>query len=651
MTELSRLFTPIRIGSMEVKNRLVYAPTGVMFENQDSTFSELDYDFYENLARGGVGMIIVGITAIDLAGRAGINVPGIWDDKFISGWKKLADLVHAHGTRLVPQLHHAGRQTTSMVGTIVAPSAIPCPMCKEMPKELTIDEIEGLEEKYAEAARRAKEAGCDAVEFHGAHGYLVAQFMSPYSNRRTDKYGGSLEGRLRFAVETIKRIKNRVGKDYPVTFRISGDEMVSGGINVEEACVIAAIIADAGADAISVSRGCYETLSWVVPSHSTPLMLNVPETAAIKKVVKVPVITAGRIPDPQTAEEIIKAGKTDLVALARPLMADPEWPNKAAAGNFDDINPCIYCNHCLDVTLAQMPAACTVNPAMGKTKEMGIVRAAKAKNVLVVGGGPAGLEAARVCALRGHKVTLCEKSDKVGGQFNLAAIPPSKQDHAKLIQYLTAQVSKAGVKVELGKEVTPELVDKLKPDAVIVATGATPLIPDIPGVKGEKVDTANDVLVGKVPLFHFDANIPAFLGNNVVVVGGGMIGSETADHARERGAAKVVVVEMLPDIALDAAIFDKPFIVERLTKGKVQIITGAQVKEILDDGIVYTKDGRDETLSGMDNIILAMGTEPVDKLSGSIKGKVAEVHVIGDAKQARKAAEAIAEGFEVGRMV
>jgi len=647
-----KLFTPARIGSMEVKNRIVYAPAGMLYEATDSTLTEMDFDFYGALAKGGVGMITVGIVAVEPIGRSCPGVPGLWDDGFIPGWKHLAEVVHAYGAKLVAQLHHAGRQTGSyLVGDMVAPSPLPCPVCKETPRELTVQEIEDLVEKFGQAARRAAEAGCDGVELHGANGYLLAQFISHYSNKRSDEYGGSLEDRLKFPIDIVKRIRRELGRDYPIIFRMAGEEMVFGGHTVHEAALVAPILAEASVDALHISRGCYEALRWIVPPHGTPYALNASLTEAVKKVVDVPVIAVGRIPDPVIADELLQAGKADFIAMARALIADPDWPKKAAAGELDDIAPCIYCNDCLAKTLELQPAACVVNPALGKSREMVIVPTEKPRKVLVAGGGLAGLEAARVSALRGHQVILYEKADRVGGQFNLAAMPPAKQELAKLTKYLARQVRKAGVKVELGKKVTAELVEEVKPDAVIVATGSTPLVPDIPGSNGPKVATAHDVLAGKVALYHFDEKTSRHIGNNVMIIGGGMVGAETADYARERGALSVTLVEMLPDIALDMPPWNREFLVERLTAGKVNIITSAEVKRILEDGVLFIKDGREQSIRGMDNIVLATGVKSVNGLSSEIKGKVPAVYIIGDAKQPRKAIDAIAEGAAVGRQI
>ncbi len=650
---LKHLFSPIKIGTMKVRNRIVMPPIGTSFGTGDGTVTERHINYYEARAKGGVGLIIVEVSTVNAARKYVPYALGLFDDSLIPSWRKLAKAVHAQGAKMATQLLDPGPEGASILSGMQPAGASPIAShtIREVPRELSIEDIEGIIDDFAEAARRGREAGLDAIEIHAAHAYaLVGSFLSSSFNKRTDAYGGSLEGRLKLLLEIIKRIKAKAGRDFPIILRISGDDRVYGGRTLEETQFIAPILVEAGADALEISGGAVPAAFWaVVPPSGTPLGLNAPFAAAVKQVVNVPVICVGRINSPQLAEFILESGKADLVSMGRALVADPEMPKKAKAGNFEDIAPCVADNYgCLASALAGKPATCIINPAMGKEKEMAIVPAEKPKQVLVAGGGPAGLEAARVAALRGHQVTLFEKEHKLGGQVNLASVPPHMQEMSQLTKYLSRQAEKAGVKVELGKEVTPELVEEMKPDVFIVATGASPLVPDdIPGIDKDRVATAWDVLAGKA----------AAAAKNVVILGGGSVGCETADFLAETGdnlyagRTAVTIVEMLEDVALDMVPESRDLLMQRLHTKGVQILTSAKVKEILEDGVLLIRDGTEESIRNVDSIILALGSRPVDHLSEKIKNKVAEVYVIGDAKEPRKVLEATAEGAEIGRRI
>jgi len=652
---LKMLLSPIKVGTLELRNRVVLTPAGTNdCSGPDYFVSELLIAYHAARAKGGCGLNIVEVTSIEPRACSIVGAPAIWSDKHIPGWRALANAVHAQGGKVFCQLAHQGRQTTSaMIGgrQIVGPSAHPAPSNMEVPKELTIEDIEELYQFYAEAARRAREAGLDGVEVHSAHDYLPSQFLSAISNKRTDEYGGTLEARTKFTATILNHIRAKVGTDYTVGVRIVGREVYKGGRTPAESQVVARILENAGYDYISISGGIIQTANIMVAPIGTPPGTWVEDAATVKKVVKIPIMVASQLGDPHFAELVLEQGKADMIGMLRPQWAEPELVKKMAAGRFDDICPCTYCTTCLDKTAGAEPAWCQTNPAFGREYEPGwdtLIPAAKPKKVMIVGGGPAGMEAARVAALRSHKVSLYEKADRLGGQLHLACIPPGMQVYATLTKYLATQVKKAGVSVNLNTEVTPALVNQVKPDVLIVATGAGPAIPNIKGVDKPNVITAHDVLRSK--------KTPAEMAK-IAVIGGGLVGCETADYVSERGdflwnpRREVTIIEMLPDIAMDAIAGPRSFLLKRLREDDVQWITSATVKEILDDGVVYEKDGKEESLHGIDTVILAVGAKAVDSLSIKAKGKVPEVYVIGDAREPRRIVNATQEAGEIARKI
>jgi len=636
------LFSPIKIGQMELRNRLVVPAMGTNQCNPDGTIRQGFIDYWAARAKGGWGLCMVEVTAVDPLGKASMQVPVLYDDKFIPGFKALIDEVHKHGAKIGIQLHHAGRETVSAyIGgeQVVAPSPIPCPVCRETPRELTTEEVYELIEKFGDAALRARKAGADCVELHGAHGYLVAAFMSPYSNKRVDEFGGSFENRMRFPVEIIKNIKRKAGNDFPIIMRISADELVTGGRRVDESRMIARTMEEAGVDCLHISVGVYATNPYIVPPAAISPGWILSYAEEVKRSVSIPVIGVSRISDPRMAEDAILTGKVDLIAMGRQSIADPEYPNKVAADKEDEIAPCIACcQGCIGQVLdpEKLRITCLVNPFVTIEGEAKILPAEEPKKVVIVGAGPAGLEAAWIAAKRGHDVTVFEKEkgDKIGGNFRVAAFPPAKQEITKALRYYKVMGDKYGVQYKFETEATAEMILDEKPDEVIIATGSKPLIPDIPGVDQPHVVTANEILLGEKQF-----------GNKVLIIGGGMVGCETADFLGEYGV-DITIVEMLPQIAQDVVFTVNYFLQKRLKEHGVKIHVNTEVKEIRKDAVIAERDGKEIELGPFDTIILATGFTSVNDLEPQLKDKV-KVHVIGDAKEPRKALEAIFEASQL----
>jgi len=649
MRELKLLFTPIRIGKMEVKNRIVMSPMSTNLGSLQGEVTPAEIQFLAARARGGVGLIITGDVTIDLKATYQNRSLGLYDDKFIPAWKDLTRAVQSHGAKIAAQLMHPSFNAPSALSGVqpVAASPIASRRFRELPRELRAEEIEKIVEQFVDAARRAQEAGCDAVQLHCAHSHhLLGSFLSPLHNKRTDEFGGDIHGRLKLPLEVIRRIRAKVGPGFPILLRISGDEYEPGGRSLGETQYIAPFFVEAGVDALNISAGT-TSLGSVAPPMGSTAGIYAPLAAAIKEVVKIPVISVGRILTPWVAENILSSGKADMVAMARALLTDPEFPRKAAAGKWEDIAPCVGDLHCLMSLYSDKTIACLVNAAAGREEEMALVPTKSPKKILVVGGGPGGLEAAKVAALRGHKVTLMEKSTKLGGQLLVASFPPTMQEFSCLIKYLAGQAYKSGVKVELNKEATPKVIDELCPDAIIIATGGLPQIPSkLRGLDHKNVVHCWDVLTGKV--------LP---GLKILVIGGGATGCEAADfmaHPLDDLSPKgnrVTIMEMLDNVCLDDLSPRRSSLILRLRQKGVKIITQAMVTEILEDGVIYLHNETEKALRGFDTIVLATGTKQNNLLMEEIKGKSIPTFVIGDAKEPRKAVQAIAEGVEIGRNI
>ena len=635
-TRFERLFQPGRIGTLEIKNRIVMPPMATGYASEDGSVTDRLIAYYEERAKGGPGLIIVEISCIDApVGRGLARQIGIDNDNFIPGLARLASAIKRHGARAAIQLHHAGRQTSYRLTGFkpVAPSPI-AGRDGEVPRELTADEIKRLVNRFAEAAWRAREAGFDGVEIHGAHGYLVSQFLSPLSNKRQDEYGGTIENRARFLVEIIRAIRSRLGRDYPLWCRLSAVELnVEGGITLEETKVVAKLAEQAGADAIHVSAHAVGTARRPPMAQQPGAFIEYAE--AVKKVVSVPVIAVGRI-TPELGEQALRERRADFIALGRQLLADAHTVEKIASGRLEDIRPCLRCFYCLDSVGRRRGngVCCTVNPTLGRERESA-PPAGRKKKVVVVGGGPGGMQAAIVAAQRGHEVTLFEQADELGGQLILAAKPPFKDTIEDYRQYLITQVNKLGVEVKLKQEFTPELVAALKPDVVVLATGVRPLIPDIPGIEGKNALLASQVLGG------------ADTGERVAIIGGELVGCETALFLLDRGK-KVTIMRRGTRLATRVNRSIREPMLERLHVKGAAILTGVAYEKVTEKGVVIRDSEGNRRLVEADTVVVAAGAMPNDGLAKLLKGKVPKLVRVGDCVMPRGIREAVAEGYRAG---
>ena len=634
------LFQPGWIGQMKLRNRIVMPAMRTCYGAQESYVTRRLRNYYEARARGGVGLIILETSYIHAGGRTSTNQLAISDDKFIPGLSELAQVIQRHGAKVAVQLQHGGRRASSQLTRTqpIAPSSIPS-IGGEVPKEATDDDIAGIITSFARAAQRAKQAKLDAIEISATTYGLIGQFMSRASNKRQDTYGGDLRNRARLLVKVIEAVREAVGADYPILCRLNGkeEEGIEDGITVEEAQEIARVAQDAGAQTIDVFAGSSGS---PIPVTAQPLIepLLVYLAEGIKKVVNVPVITAGGSISPEAGESILKERKADFIAMGKALIADPELPNKAASSRLGDIVPCILCMGCVDKIFSDIPVKCSVNAQVGRETEYTIEPTEKPQKVLVIGGGPAGLEAARVAALRGHHVSLYEKGSKLGGQLIQAAIPPYKGKIELLTRYLDNQVRKLGVNVKLDKEATPAAVEETKPDAVIIATGATPLIPDIPGARGENVVTALEALT------RYNE-----VGERVIIAGGGIVGCETAEFLTEKGK-RVTILEMFKEIGSDIIEWLRPAVLGRLRKYGVRMEAGVKVVEITEKGAKGVRGGTSEFFEA-NTVVLAMGMKSERGLARNLEGKVKKLHLAGDCVESRRIKEAIAEGFHIAHEI
>ena len=647
------VFGPFQIGGIPLKNRLVMSPMTMNYATPEGLATEKLASYYMERAKGGVGLIIVEGTFFTPEGRGYKNQLGLASQEHSQRLKRLTDAVHAlnNGVKIFIQIHHAGGRASSKVTGLqpVAPSALPAYPGAEVPRALTKEEIREIVEAHIRASVWAKEAGFDGVDVHCAHGYLVPSFFSPLTNQRTDEYGGDLSGRTRFLTEIVRGIKERLGPEFPLTVKISGDEFIEGGLGLEEMTQIAMRIQEAGIDGLMVSAGSVgakkvgdlrqpHKILRTLPMMTEPGCL-VPIATAIKKSLRIPVTTVGRINHPALAEQILSQGKADLVAMGRPLLADPYLPQKALEGKEELIRPCIACNEgCYKRIFEQRDIQCSVNPLLGHEGDLSFRPSLEAKKVFVIGAGPAGMEAAYRAWERGHHVSLIERSKDLGGQLNLAFLPPGRKEIERFRDFLIRRLKETNVKVVTGKRSVTALIKKSQPDILILATGAQPRSLKIGGMETIPTATAWDVLSGK--------KRPK---GTCLVLGAGLVGCETADYLSERGR-KVLLVEILPEIAAETDADTKAYFGMKFKQNNVQVYTGTEL--ILIAGKTATvRQGQEEIAVNVDVLIFAVGAKPDNRLQEELVSSGRPVVKVGDCIQPRNILESVREGFEAGNKI
>lgn len=655
-----KLLEPIKIGKVEIKNRVAMAPMGIVgLLNPDGSLGQRAIDYYIERARGGVGLIITSLFKVENEIEYFQGVPLIISPETMSPFVELAEAVHALGTKIFVQLtagfgrvmglHRLSRQPVSA-------SAIPHYWKPEITcRELKTAEIEKLVKSFGMAARILASAGIDGVELHGHEGYLFDQLTTSIWNKRADKYGGDLAARLRFPIEVLDEIKGKVRKDFHVQYRfglkhymkglnggaLPGEAYAEAGRDIEEGLEMAKMLEAAGLDALHVDAGCYDSWYWPHPPTYQEDGCMVDMAAEVKKVVRIPVIAVGKLDKPALAEKILEEGKADMIALGRGLLSDPFWVRKVEEGRIEKIRPCIGDHDgCLGRIFLGKPISCTVNPVTGRERMYVLKRADKHKKIIIAGGGVAGLEAARVAAFRGHRVILCEKTNSLGGHLIPGGVPPFKKDLRALLDWYKSEIQDLGVEVRFGCEVTSDLIHGEEADVVIMATGAKPIVPSIPGIQKEWVTTAPEVLLGKKKL-----------GEKVIVVGGGLIGCETAIWLAEQKKT-VTVVEMLDDLMIGSIPVphaNRQMVLDMLKFRHVTVMTGKRLVEVTDGGGHLMNADLKKTTLNADTLVLSVGLISDRQLYETLAGRIPNLYLIGDARETRNIMGAIWDAYEVVR--
>ena len=646
MNKYPHLFSPIKIGNTTVKNRIFMPPLSTNLGNKGYVTDEL-VAHYRARAKGGVGLFVTEVVTVE---PTYVYLPGdmsIHDDSFIPGWKKLVDAVHEYDAKILPQLFHPAYMAFPIPGTpqLIAPSNVGPYYAKEAPRPVTKEELKTIIRQFGEAAGRVKQAGGDGVEIHAAHAHgLLGGFLSPQYNKRTDEYGGDINGRLRLTLEVIEEVRRVCGEDFIIDVRISGDEYSDGGLNINDMIYVSKQLEKAGVDMLHVSGGTTIARGSSIPAPGTKLGTHSALSEEIKKYVHIPVTSVGRILEPWFAEEMIANGKADACMIGRANLCDPEFVNKAMEGRDEDIRPCIGCLRCLNGIMFGKRVSCTMNPSFELENEDNVPLAEEKKNILVIGGGPAGMEAAYIAKKRGHHVVLCEKQSELGGLLRLAAVPIGKQDLARVIKFMRRRMEEADVEIRLNTEVTAEMLqNEFAGYEVVASTGASPIVIQ-PFTGFKQWMTADDILAGR-----------AFPGRKVVIIGGGSVGCETADYLapivndRFPRNRDITVIEMADEIMLKEAGAVRSNLVLRMMKKGIHIITKATVDRVEESAIHYTQGGNSYVIDDADTLVFATGYKVDPAMEEMLKAAGATYHMVGDAGTVGNLKDAISTGYEIAR--
>lgn len=653
----AKIFSPLQLGRTTLKNRIAMAPMSMHYEATNGTVPKQLADIFVRRAEGGAGYVVIDAVTVDHKYWYIGKTTALDKDSLVPQFAAFAKRVSDAGSTLFPQLIHPGPESIcALKGITPLGPSVNTNANGAVSRPITIDEIHKVVKQYGQAARRAEEAGCGGIALHVAHAYMLpGAFLSPLRNKRMDEYGGCIDNRARLILEIIEECRRNISRDFPIVLRVSGSEREPGGNSLDEMLYLAPKFEAAGVDMLEVSGGVqYEGLQNILPSHSQKIGMNVYEASEIKKVVNIPVFVVGKINDVRYAADLVERGLVDGVSMGRPLLADPDLPKKAYENRFDDITPCGSCGgRCITPEDPHHPfCKCHINPLVGHEYDYPFNPTDKPKKVLVIGAGPGGMYTAVTAAERGHDVTVWEKSKQIGGQLNLAVVSPGKQEMCKWLTHLNYRAKKAGVKFEFKKEATVENVKEFAPDAVVVATGATPLIPTfIKGVGDYPIITTHDILSRKV-------TIPK---GTVCILGGGEVACETAEmlmaDARPNsfattgsiGDVEVTLVEMQPQLMTGVCLPNRNIALASLRREGVKSYINSKVLEVTEHEVkIQHKDGTEEWLKGFDYIVLGLGSRKYDPLSEELKAFVPEVHVIGDAIKPGQSSDAMHQGFHVG---